>query len=198
MDHVHGIGVFASEDIEPGTKIMEEIALWVVDKLTFIRGTFPTSLDATGMTESRGITIESFKRSNPFEEGSVQKKEYEEKILGLYGRPIQGEEMPGDPAEVQKVFSMRVREILIQNGVHEPGDGQAEWNAVFEGASRVNHSCVPNAELVLAEGAGGSRVRYSSMSPLTCETMLLTNTSGSPPLHRSRRARRSSSTTLTL
>jgi hypothetical protein len=68
---VHGIGVFASEDIEPGTKIMEEIALWVVDKLILIRGAFPTSLDATGMTEMRGIMIESFKRSNPFEEGSV-------------------------------------------------------------------------------------------------------------------------------
>ena len=42
MDHVHfaaspihGIGVFASEDIEPGTKVMQEKALWVVDILTF-------------------------------------------------------------------------------------------------------------------------------------------------------------------
>jgi hypothetical protein len=168
MDHVHfahspvhGIGVFASEDIEPGTKIMEEIALWVIDKLTFLRGTFPTSLDAKDLHIMRGIMIESFKRSNPFEEGSVQKKEYEGKILGLYGRPVQGDEMSGDPAELQKVLSMRVREIIIQNAVHEPGDGQPEWNAVFEGASRVNHSCVPNAELVLAEGAGGSRVCYS-------------------------------------
>lgn len=52
MDHVHfaaspihRIGVFASEDIEPGTKVMQEKALWVVDILTFFRGSHPTSLD---------------------------------------------------------------------------------------------------------------------------------------------------------
>jgi hypothetical protein len=144
--------------------------------------------------------IDSFKRSNTFEEGSDERKAHEEKILGLCGGITQGEELPENPLEFQLVFSVRLRTILVQNGFHEPGEGQAPWNAVFEGASRVNHSCVPNAELVLAEGAGGSRLSYSSMSPLTYETKLPTNTSGprSPRQHLSRRARKSSSTTLTL
>ena len=133
--------------------------------------------------------IDSFKRSNPFEEGSDERKVHEEKILGLFGGPTPGEEMPEDPLEFQLIFSVKLRTILIQNWFHEPGEGQAPWNAVFEGASRANHSCVPNAELVLAEGVGGSRVSYSSMSPLTYETKLLTNTSGprSPRQHQSRR-----------
>lgn len=111
LSPIHGVVVFASDDIEPGTKIMEEMALWAVDMFTFIRSTFPTSLDDA--TEMCGIVIDSFKRSNPFEEGSVQEKEYEEKILGLCGGPAKGEEMPEDLAEFQKVFSMRLREILI-------------------------------------------------------------------------------------
>jgi hypothetical protein len=102
MDHIHfdaspihEIGVLASDDIEPGTKVMQEMALWVVDILTFLRGSHPTSLDDA--TEMRGIMIDSFKRSTPFEEGSDERKVHEEKILGLFGGPTPGEEMPEDP-----------------------------------------------------------------------------------------------------
>jgi hypothetical protein len=167
MDHVHfalspihGVGVFASEDIEPGTRIVQEMALWIVDKVTAIRGSFPTSLDAT---EMRGIMIESFKRSNPFEEGSAQKKEHEENILNLCGGFTPGQEMPKDPAEFQKMLSEKLRQILILNAVHESGDGQTKWASVFRGTSRVNHSCTPNAERVLATDDNGAWVCYSFM-----------------------------------
>ena len=52
--------------------------------------------------------IDSFKRSNPFEEGSDERKVHEEKILGLFGGPTPGEEMPEDPLEFQLIFSVKL------------------------------------------------------------------------------------------
>jgi hypothetical protein len=79
---IHGHGVFATEDIKPGVKIIRERALWVIDKITLVRGSFPTSLH--DFTEMQDIMVNSFKRSNAFEEGSAEREQHEGMILGLW------------------------------------------------------------------------------------------------------------------
>jgi hypothetical protein len=46
---IHGVGVFASEDIELSTKRIRDRAVWVINKATIIKGSFSASNDATGM-----------------------------------------------------------------------------------------------------------------------------------------------------
>jgi len=169
MDHadfnvspVHGVGVFATKDLEPGTRIIQEPALWIVDKATAIKASFPTSLDAA---EMRDTLIESFSLSNPYEEGDERRETHSSKILELCGGFTEDEVKPDDPVEVKKILSEKLREILILNGVHQKGPDQAEWAAVFEGSCRLNHSCAPNAERMTATVKGGICVRPVAYHP---------------------------------
>lgn len=148
---IHGIGVFATEDLEIGTRIIQEPALWKVDKAIAIKASFPSSLEAA---EMRANIIESFHGSNPYEDGE-EKQAFGGKILELCGGFTTDDDVPDDPVAAQRELSEKLREILILNGVVEKGQEQAEWVAVFEGSSRLNHSCAPNAERTTATVTGG-------------------------------------------
>lgn len=172
MDHaefnvspIHGIGVFATKDIKPNTRIIQEPALWIVDKATAIKASFPTSLDAA---EMRDTLIESFSLSNPWGEDDERRQTHSNKILELCGGFTEDEDKLDDPAEVQNFFSEKLREILILNGAQQKGPGQAEWAAVFEGSCRLNHSCAPNAERMTATVIGGYLCMSSCLLPTRC------------------------------
>ena len=160
---IHGIGVFATKDLEAGTKIIQEPALWIVDKATAIKASFPTSLDAT---EMRRTLIESFELSNPHEEEDERHESHKSKILELCGGFTEDDDKPADQAEADKMLSEKLREILILNAVQQKGDGQAEWAAIFEGSCRLNHSCAPNAQRMTATVTGGICVCYVAYLPL--------------------------------
>jgi hypothetical protein len=178
---IHGTGVFALVDLEPGTMIIEEDALWAIDRATAFRASFPicTSPNATEMgtspnaTEMRGIMGNAFRRNNPYyphDEDSPEGIEYKEKIVYLCGGFIRGEVWSRDPAERQKMATERLRQILILNGACEPvGPDQVpvEWVSVFEHSSRINHSCAPNTERATSTDADGKiHVRYRYNYPL--------------------------------
>jgi hypothetical protein len=169
---IHGHGVFATEDIKPGIEIIRERALWVIDKITLVRGSFLTSLH--DFTEMQDIMVNSFKRSNAFEEGSAEREQHEGMILGLCGGFVGDEEMPADPAQYQKLLSERLRQIIILNGIHEMlvEHEQPEKIAVFGFGARINHSCAPNVERVMVTATDGNCVRYSSLTamPIVLET----------------------------
>ena len=205
MDHcefrlspVHGYGVFAIQDIEAGTEIIKENALWVVDTATAIKSTFPEGSDYSA---PRYIMINSFYRSNSGEEDMEERLRLQQDILTLCGGFSAEEMVQGDSQVDMKILSERLREILILNGVAESCDGQADYAAVFRASSRLNHSCAPNAERMRSQLNDGSVVSLPSQvhDQIRLDKLILyfSGQQSTPPLP-SRKARRSSSTTSTL
>jgi len=165
MDHcefrpspVHGFGVFAIQDIEAGTEIIKENALWVIDTATAIKATFSADSD---YSDPRYIMIDAFYRNNLNEEDEVERLRLQEDILTLCGGFTSEEMLQGDGQANMQTLSERLREILILNGVAESSDGQADYAAIFRASSRLNHSCAPNAERMRSQLDDGSVVRFS-------------------------------------
>lgn len=204
MDHcefrpspVHGYGVFAIQDIEAGTEIIKENALWVIDTATAIKSTFSANSDHS---EPRYIMIDAFYRSNLAEEDEVERLRLQEDILTLCGGFTSEEMLQGEGQACMRTLSERLREILILNGVAESSDGQADYAAIFRASSRLNHSCAPNAERMRSQLNDGSVVSYPlTLHDLTRVPTLTPGSSGawSMPALPSRKAKRSSSTTST-
>lgn len=162
MDHcefrpspVHGYGVFATKDIPPKTLIMKEKALWVVTALTAIMCTVAKSED---YEVPRRRMIESFYHSNPEVVDDDERVRLQLDILALCGGFSEDERLLGDATACKQTLSERLREVLILNGVTESGDGSPEYAAVFRAASRLNHSCAPNAERMRSKVQNGSVV----------------------------------------
>ena len=163
MDHcefrpspVHGHGVFATQDIEPGTQIIKEKALWVVETETAVKATF--SEEGPDYSAPRFTMIDAFYRSNLDEEDEAEQVRLQHDILRLSGG-FSGEEMlQGDAQDDMQTLSERLREVLIINGVAESCDGQANYAAIFRASSRLNHSCAPNAERMRSQLYDGSVV----------------------------------------
>jgi len=149
MDHcefrhspVHGFGVFATKDIERGTLIIKEKALWVVDTLTAMRCTFSNT---SNYDMPRNHMIRTHYVSNSDEDEDVQDYLHAD-ILTLCGGSTNEELLQGNKQECIRTMSERLREILILNGVAESCAGKPNYAAVFRASSRMNHSCAPNAE----------------------------------------------------
>lgn len=163
MDHcefrpspVHGHGVFATQDIEPGTQIIKENALWVVDTETAVKATFTE--EGSDYSVPRHTMIDAFYRSNLDEEDEAGQVRLQHDILRLSGG-FSGEEiLQGDAQDDMQTLSERLREVLIINGVAESCDGQADYAAIFRSSSRLNHSCAPNAERMRSSLDDGSVV----------------------------------------
>lgn len=161
---IHGTGVFALVDIAPGTQIMKEKALWAIDRATAINASIPTYDNIAGM---RDIMIQSLRRSNPHyphDQKSVQGMLHRNKILYLCGGFASDEEKPTpeDPERFMRIVTERLRQVLILNAYAEgPDQGPVERVGVFEGGSRINHSCAPNAERITTTKENGDFVRYS-------------------------------------
>ena len=164
MDHcefrpspVHGYGVFAIQDIQPGTLIMKEKALWVVDTLTAINSTFCKDSD---YSTPRQHMINSFYGSTIFEENEKERIRLQSDILTLCGGFGVDEVFGGDKDTGMQKMAEHLREILIRNGVTESCDGKPAYAAVFRASSRLNHSCAPNAERLRSKMSDGSVVSY--------------------------------------
>jgi hypothetical protein len=175
MDHcefrlssVHGFGVFAIQDIQPGTMIMEEKALWVVDTLTAMKCTFSRTPDY-GIP--RHSIINAFYRSNSDEDEEDQ-VQLQTDILTLCGGFSNEEIFKGNKQDCMRTMSEHLREIIILNGVAESADGKPEYAAVFRASSRMNHSCVPNAERMRSKVDNDDVV--SQTSYIRASTHLLT------------------------
>ena len=160
---IHGTGVFALVDLEPGTKIITEEPLWAIDRATAFKASFPTH---DSVTEMRNIMIGSFRRSNPHypqNQTSDQGKLHKNKIVSLCGCLTLDEERPTseEPERARMIAAEKLRQILILNGACEPVQGPVEWVGVFERSSRINHSCAPNAVRDTSTDADGKiDVRY--------------------------------------
>ena len=152
---IHGYGVFAIQDIQPGTLIMQEEALWVVDIATAIKSTFSKDAD---YYEPRRNIIASYYKSNSGEENEEERVRLQQDILTLCGGFNAEDIFQGDQLADMRTLSERLREILILNGVAESCDGQADYVAVFRASSRLNHSCTPNAERMRSKLNDGSVV----------------------------------------
>jgi hypothetical protein len=176
---IHGLGVFALEDLAAGTKIIEEKALWVVDDDTAFRASFPavykadainagrhTSLNAT---EMRGNMYTSVWRSPPHVEGNDEWIYHIDTINFLCGGLTADEVESEDPVEHQKMVSEKLRQILILNA-YQIGQDPVKRVGVFKRGSRINHSCAPNAERSTDTNADGEFVRYSFTILVTRET----------------------------
>lgn len=167
---IHGTGVFASEDLAPGTKIIEEKALWVVNDETAFRASFPAVYEVDAInssrhislnaTEMRGNMFTSVGRSNPHVEGSDEWSHHIDTINHLCGGLTADEVEPEDPVEHQKMVSEKLRQILILNA-YQIGQDPVKRVGVFKYGSRVNHSCAPNAERSTVTNADEELVRYS-------------------------------------
>lgn len=176
---IHGTGVFASEDLAPGTKIIEEKALWVVDDETAFRASFPAVYEADAInagrhtslnaTEMRGNMFTSVWRSPPHVQGSDEWIYHIDTINLLCGGLTADEVEPEDPVEHQKMVSEKLRQILILNA-YQIGQDLVKRVGVFKHGSRVNHSCAPNAERSTDTNADGEFVRYSFTILITRET----------------------------
>ena len=173
MDHcefrlslVHSYGVFATKDIKPGTEIMKEETLWVMDTVTAMRATFSESSDYSA---PRYIMIDSFYRSNMDEEDEGERLRLQQDILALCGGFNSEEMLQGTGQACMQTLSERLREILILNGVAE-SDDRPEYAAIFRASSRLNHSCAPNAERMRSKMNDGSVVSCSSSRPITKTT----------------------------
>jgi hypothetical protein len=163
MDHctfgfspVHGHGVFATKDIEAGTMIIEEKALWVVSTRNAIHGTFSTTMDYTlpRLTLIETYNLIKSKAENP-KEGERDQKD----LLTLCGGFDLEEVVKGGSADCVAIMSERFREILILNGVAgSTANGKPGYAAVFRASSRLNHSCAPNAERMRSQLNDGSIV----------------------------------------
>lgn len=139
---VHGYGVFATQDIKPGTLIIKEEALWVVDTETAMRATFSEDSD---YSTPRYIMVDAFYRSN-INEDEQERLRLQQDILALAGGFNSDEMMQGNGQADMQTLSERLREVLILNGVAESDYGKPDYAAVFRSSSRLNHSCAPNAE----------------------------------------------------
>ena len=173
MDHcefrlspVHSYGVFATKDIKPGTEIMKEETLWVMDTVTAMRATFSESSDYSA---PRYIMIDSFYRSNMDEEDEEERLRLQQDILALCGGFNSDEMLQGDGRASMQTLSETLREILILNGVAE-SDDRPEYAAIFRASSRLNHSCAPNAEQRRSKMNDGSVVSFPLSSPITKPT----------------------------
>lgn len=203
MDHcefrpspVHGYGVFAIQDIEAGTEIIKENALWVVDTATAIKSTFSEGSDYSA---PRYIMIDSFYRSNLAEEDEEERLRLQQDILTLCGGFNSEEMASGDGQADMQTMSERLREILIVNGVAESSDGQADYAAIFRASSRLNHSCAPNAERMRSKLNDGSVVSFQIHNQARLDVLILCfSGQQSKPSLPSRKAKRSSSTILIL
>jgi hypothetical protein len=184
MDHcefrlspVHGYGVFATQDIEPGTLIVKEEALWVVETETAMRATF--SDDSADYSAPRYIMIDSFYRSNMDEEDEEERLRLQQDILRLGGGFNSEEMMQGDGQASMQTLSERLREVLILNGVAESDYDKPDYAAVFRASSRLNHSCAPNAERMRSKMNDGTVVSCPlTMHRLTRPPTLTLQSSG--------------------
>lgn len=173
MDHctfaaspVHGFGIFASKDLEPGTLIMKEKALWVVDTRTALRATFSPSDD---FRQVRQNMVESYCASQSESVGEDEKQRCQTNILTLCGGFTAEETLNGGATVCTQIMTERLREILILNGVAESTDEKPEYAAVFRASSRLNHSCAPNAERIRSKRLNdGSVVSHSRTLFLLC------------------------------
>lgn len=162
MDHcefrlspVHGYGVFAIEDVQPGTLIMKEAALWVVNTDTVIKATFSEDSDYSA---PRYIMIDAFYRSNTGEEDEQERLRLQQDILSLCGGFSSEELLQGQVQACMQTMSEHLREIIILNAVAESCDGKPDYAAIFRSSSRLNHSCAPNAERLRSRLNDGSVV----------------------------------------
>jgi hypothetical protein len=162
LSPVHGYGVFATQNIKPGTEIIKEEALWVMDTGTALRATFSESVD---YSEPRYIMIDSLYRSNMDEEDEEERLRLQQDILSLCGGFNSDEMLQGTGQACTQTLSERLREILILNGVAE-SDDRPEYAAIFRASSRLNHSCAPNAEQRRSKMNDGSVVSCSPSRPI--------------------------------
>lgn len=165
MDHcefrpspVHGFGVFAARDIQPGTLIIQEKALWVVDTQTAMKSTFSKTSDY-GIP--RFNMIQAFYNSNSDEKDGEEQVRLKRDIITLCGGFSDADKVLGDELANMQTMSEHLREILILNGVAESGDGRPEYAAIFRASSRLNHSCAPTAERMRSRLNDGSVVSHT-------------------------------------
>jgi hypothetical protein len=162
LSPVHGYGVFATQDIQPGTLIIREEALWVVDTETAIKATF--SDDSADYSAPRYIMIDAFYRSNMDEQDEEERLRLQQDILALAGGFNSDEMMQGDGQANMQTLSERLREIIILNAVAESDYGKPDYAAVFRASSRLNHSCDPNAERMRSQTNDGTVVSCPIMT----------------------------------
>jgi hypothetical protein len=160
LSPVHGYGIFATQDIKPGTLVIKEEALWVVDTETAIRATFSEDSD---YSTPRYIMVDAFYRSNINEEDDEERLRLQQDILALAGGFNSDEMMQGNGQADMQTLSERLREVLILNGVAESDYGKPDYAAVFRSSSRLNHSCAPNAERMRSHLDDGTVVRCLPM-----------------------------------
>jgi hypothetical protein len=169
MDHctfgfspVHGHGVFATKDIEAGTMIIEEKALWVVSTHNAMYGTFSSTLD---YTLPRLTMVGAWGKIEDAAENVKEGERDQKDLLTLCGGFDLEEVVKGSSADCTAIMSERFREILILNGVAEStADGKPGYAAVFRASSRLNHSCAPNAERMRSQINDGSVVSHPCSS----------------------------------
>lgn len=150
MDHcefrpspVEGYGVFASRDIEPGTEIIKEKALWVVDAATAVDATFSES--DSDYHEARCNMIQSFFNTSCPDLDTEARQLLHNDMLSLSGGFDPEQQVDGSALECAQTLSQHIREILILNAATGGSRGRIEYAAVFQAFSRLNHSCAPNA-----------------------------------------------------
>jgi hypothetical protein len=168
MDHctfgfspVHGHGVFATKDIDAGTMIMKEKALWVVSTHDAIYSTFSSTMDYTPPRLTMFRTFGNIKSdAKNEEEGERDQND----LITLCGGFDAEEAVKGDSRKCTTIMSQRLREILILNGVAESCDRKPGYAAAFRASSRLNHSCVPNAERMRSQLNDGSVVSHPCSS----------------------------------
>lgn len=150
------MGIFATKNIKSGEMIIQEEALWIVDKVSAMFATFPNLSDHEKVCQNM---LELF---HPPVDGSPRERlVFVKDLLSLAGGFKTEDHVSGDLDDYELELTHALREILILNGVCREGDGQRDVAAVYKEASRLNHSCVPNAERT-SGGAFGTYVSPTS------------------------------------
>jgi hypothetical protein len=158
----HGHGVFATKDIEAGTLIIQEKALWVVATHIVINGTFSTTMD---YTIPRLNLIGAYNNIKFDAENHEEGERDQLDLMTLCGGFGLDEAVKGGIGDCMTTMSELFHEVLILNGVAEStADGISGYAAVFRASSRLNHSCAPNAERMRSQLNDGSVVSHPSFS----------------------------------
>lgn len=145
---IHGLGIFATAPIQPGDIIVQEKALWVVDKLSAMYATFP---NLSNHRKVRNNMLDLY--TAPEWLSSEERSCFPHDLLKLAGGFDLNDALLGDADADELALTETLREILIINGVgRDPFvKGQQELAAVYKESSRLNHSCVPNAQCTTGE-----------------------------------------------
>ncbi|KAM0721119.1 hypothetical protein Q7P37_003405 [Cladosporium fusiforme] len=139
---LHGLGIFATQDIKPGTIVVQERPLWLVSTVNMLRASFHECSSHDGMRKHM------LKLFHPPDE--MDEVQWSIDLLSLEGGFEPEDTLSGTIEATEIQLTVALREVLIRNGFSMSFKGIQPYAAVYKESSRLNHSCVPNALRTIA------------------------------------------------